>query len=439
VTQLLKTKIFNVVIFLLLIIVCYTQAYAQEDQFWEQLPSPTSNWLNNLHFVDSLNGWACGEAGTIIHTNNGGKSWTIQNSGVNTYMIDIFFLNNNLGWALFWTDTIPFTTRIIKTTNGGTDWINDNNLFEDTFFKSIYFIDSLNGFMGGPPIVRTSDGGSSWIAANTFDVDTLPPDISGLPLLDIRFYNHQYGFACGGYLDFAGVIWWTTDSGLNWAAKGVGPDPVSDLYIWDSLNVIGLAGDPEGLFGIGLIRTTDGGSIWSFNELNIFGETFGMSFRTSSEGWAAAGDKFINSTDSGSTWIDYPTPGSTVIKDLVFTDSLTGYAVGDDGVILKYIPSVVNRIINQQNSLPVDFSLSQNYPNPFNPVTQIKYGIPKAERVELTIFNVLGERIVTLVNEEQESGYYTVEWNGNNVSSGVYLYTLKAGDNFNVRKMILLK
>jgi len=65
VTQLLKTKIFNFVIFLLLIIGFYTQAYAQEDQFWEQLQSPTSNWLNNLHFVDSLNGWACGEAGGV--------------------------------------------------------------------------------------------------------------------------------------------------------------------------------------------------------------------------------------------------------------------------------------------------------------------------------------------------------------------------------------
>ena len=96
-------------------------------------------------------------------------------------------------------------------------------------------------------------------------------------------------------------------------------------------------------------------------------------------------------------------------------------------------------INNDFDHIPTELRLYQNYPNPFNPVTQLKYGIPKAERVELTIFNVLGERIVTLVNEEQEAGYYTVGWNGNNVSSGVYLYTLKAGDNFNVKKMILMK
>ena len=102
--------------------------------------------------------------------------------------------------------------------------------------------------------------------------------------------------------------------------------------------------------------------------------------------------------------------------------------------------SKVNKLRILNGSLiPTEFVLHQNYPNPFNPVTQIKYGIPKAERVELTIFNVLGERIANLVNEEQEAGYYTVKWDGSNISSGVYLYTLKVGDNYSVKKMILLR
>ena len=100
----------------------------------------------------------------------------------------------------------------------------------------------------------------------------------------------------------------------------------------------------------------------------------------------------------------------------------------------------VNKIKILKGSLiPKEFVLYQNYPNPFNPVTKIKYGIPKKARVELIIYNVLGEKVTTLVNQQQDAGYYLVEWNGNNISSGVYLYTIKSGDYFNVKKMILLK
>ncbi len=79
------------------------------------------------------------------------------------------------------------------------------------------------------------------------------------------------------------------------------------------------------------------------------------------------------------------------------------------------------------------FELSQNYPNPFNPTTAIRYQLPKSGSVELTIYNLLGQEIRKLVNENRIAGQYTVQWDGRDetgaaVASGVYLYRLKAGE-----------
>ncbi len=98
-----------------------------------------------------------------------------------------------------------------------------------------------------------------------------------------------------------------------------------------------------------------------------------------------------------------------------------------------------------KNNLPEEYSLEQNYPNPFNPSTKIKFNIPKDSNVKLEIFNIIGERIATLIsNKEYKPGSYTVTWDGTNqfgrhVPSGVYLYKLSAGKFSSVKKMMLLK
>jgi hypothetical protein len=104
----------------------------------------------------------------------------------------------------------------------------------------------------------------------------------------------------------------------------------------------------------------------------------------------------------------------------------TGTGVGDPtGPVAGLIPKV--------------FALSQNYPNPFNPMTTIKYDLPKDARVTLTIYDLLGRRVATLVDEEQRAGYRSVAWNGANVASGVYLYRIQAGEFTQTRRMLLLK
>jgi len=111
-------------------------------------------------------------------------------------------------------------------------------------------------------------------------------------------------------------------------------------------------------------------------------------------------------------------------------------------------------IIDNSNELPKVFLLSQNYPNPFNPTTTIKYSIPEMSKITLTLFNLLGEEITTLVNEEKPAGSYEVEFNSHSgearnlpsgvsakggYASGVYFYQLRAGDYLQTKKMIFLK
>jgi len=90
-------------------------------------------------------------------------------------------------------------------------------------------------------------------------------------------------------------------------------------------------------------------------------------------------------------------------------------------------------------TLPVSFSLGQNYPNPFNPTTQISYQIPKDGFVSLVVYNTLGQKIVSLVNQNQVSGKYIVNFNADNLPSGIYIYQIKSGNFSEVKKMILLK
>jgi glycosidase len=96
-------------------------------------------------------------------------------------------------------------------------------------------------------------------------------------------------------------------------------------------------------------------------------------------------------------------------------------------------------IVNVELTAPQNFGLSQNYPNPFNPTTMINYQIPEAGMVTIEIFAVTGQLIKTLVNENKEAGYYSINVNADGLSSGIYFYKLKSGSFMQTKKMLLLK
>jgi hypothetical protein len=88
---------------------------------------------------------------------------------------------------------------------------------------------------------------------------------------------------------------------------------------------------------------------------------------------------------------------------------------------------------------PTEFALDQNYPNPFNPATMISYQLPKAAQVTLKVFDILGNEVQTLVNQEQDAGYYDVRFNAGQLVSGIYVYTIQAGDFKATKKLMLVK
>jgi hypothetical protein len=89
--------------------------------------------------------------------------------------------------------------------------------------------------------------------------------------------------------------------------------------------------------------------------------------------------------------------------------------------------------------IPTEFALYQNFPNPFNPSTLIKYQVPEKSFVSIRVYDLLGEELVTLVNEEKSAGSYEVNFDAGQLSSGFYIYTIKAGNFTSTKKMILMK
>ncbi|HBQ59643.1 MAG TPA: hypothetical protein DD671_08470, partial [Balneolaceae bacterium] len=96
-------------------------------------------------------------------------------------------------------------------------------------------------------------------------------------------------------------------------------------------------------------------------------------------------------------------------------------------------------VSNELDEMPEKFALEQNYPNPFNPTTVIQYSVADVSNVQLQVFDVLGRRVATLVNEVQAPGAYTVNFNARNLSSGTYFYRIEAGDFSSIKKMMLIK
>jgi len=111
--------------------------------------------------------------------------------------------------------------------------------------------------------------------------------------------------------------------------------------------------------------------------------------------------------------------------------TLLGYTwIGDTDVVATDV---------EKEEVPVTYSLDQNYPNPFNPTTQIKYSILNAGNVSLKVFDVLGREVADLVNQQQDAGHYTVNFNASSLSSGIYFYRIESGSFISVKKMMLVK
>jgi immune inhibitor InhA-like protein/flagellar hook capping protein FlgD len=192
--------------------------------------------------------------------------------------------------------------------------------------------------------------------------------------------------------------------------------------------------------------STDGGS--NFTLINPLG---GYPYSISTANNVLNGQSVFSSTSVGWELTEFDLSGyanqSIVLKFDFGSDgsaNMAGWYI--DSVFVYNYDSVATSIGLEDgfNGVPKVFALGQNYPNPFNPVTTISYQLPKTANVKLEVYNMLGQKVKTLVNANQPAKFYTVQWNGLNekgskVASGIYLYRIEAGDFIKTNKMLLLK
>ena len=148
-----------------------------------------------------------------------------------------------------------------------------------------------------------------------------------------------------------------------------------------------------------------------------------------------------DSTTGQNVWNEPIDAGHQVFRFVITAPGNHGYYCIPHqglGMVGTIVASPVNGVDDEVNQ-PEKFQLSQNYPNPFNPTTNLQYAISSRQFITLKVYNLLGKEIATLVNEEKSAGEYKVEFNGNNLPSGIYFYELKAGNITQTKKMMLLK
>lgn len=337
----------------------------------------TSKTLNSIKFISNQTGYAVGDSGTILKTTNGGINWNLLSSGTNNNLQSISLTSIDSAWVCGWNGII------LQTTNGGSNWIQQNSLTTENLYSIVV---SNNGFgiTADYWFKRTANYGNSWEIMSS-NIGT----IFG-PIYSIYFPSTNIGYATGFWSNYK-----TVDEGFNWT------------------RVLG--------------STATGPSFSS------------VYFTSNDTGYMVGPSGEIKTTNGGINWTNIPDGNDNQLNSVYFSSRTTGWAAGDQGIIMK-IRSDILVSNNENNSISEKgFLLYQNYPNPFNPVTVIRYQLAVSSNTLLKVFDVLGNEIRTLVSGKQNAGSYEIEFDGNDLASGIYYYKLSAGEFIETKKMILLK
>jgi photosystem II stability/assembly factor-like uncharacterized protein len=350
---------------------------------WITKTSPTANTLTAQSFTDVMNGWVCGESGCIYKTPNGGTSWSAnQGPGGASAFWSIQMLNSTTGWACG-------ESGIFYKTSDGSTWTSSPSGTSNILY-SLFFVDANTGWIVGAnnTIRKTINGGGSFVP------QTSPAPAASL-IYSVYFVNANTGFI-------------STDNG-------------------------------------GILKTTDGGSTWNY-KLSASGVILKQVYFLNSSigwavGWGGAGSlaREYKTIDGGETWIPQYMNSWSRPWSVYFVDANTGWAVGYFSGILKTSTGGGIFVNNISTEVPDNYNLHQNYPNPFNPTTNIKFDILKNENVTLSVYDMLGREISTLVNEKMQPGTYEVTFDGSNLPSGAYFYRLASGDYVETKKMLMIK
>jgi photosystem II stability/assembly factor-like uncharacterized protein len=395
-----------------------------------------SGFFINTIAKDGSNLYCGSSKGVFLSTDNG-FHWERRNTGFDFYglnNLDVTGIYNKNGvlyasvWGVYY-DPLPFGGGVFKSTNNGLQWINCQNtlLYNRQLFGINGLGNSIVVAMWSRGIHRSVNDGSSWGQFIMF------------PYHPLNFVsNGTYLFTADQMKDInyspVGIIKFNESSSTN--INGNLPSKV-----WFSIAVEGntlFAGTDTGR----IYKSTNLGDNWVSASNGIPGMAKVISLAINGQNIFAGtlSHGLYVSKDGGNTW-------ATKNDGLVFPVGITAiYISGNDIFIGTTIQSVWRRTLSEllgvQNistEVPAKFSLSQNYPNPFNSSSNLKFQTSKLGNVKISVYDVMGREVQTLVNEVLQPGTYETTFDGSMLPSGVYFYKLTAGDYSETKRLTLLK
>ncbi len=370
--------------------------------------------------------WLCGTSGAF-YTTNGGNTWTNCLTGI-IQMIET--INDSTALAAM---EVPSGTSLYLTNDFGKNWnlVHTNS----SYINGIKMFDQTQGIAIGDPkdsvwrILRTTDGGKTWNQENNSPRIT-SCEAGNRNSVSIADKNYVwFGVSgCGGH-----KIYKSNDRGISWEYITTPFDDTYALWFSDSLHSVAA-------FGSGFFYTKDGGISWKWNS-QIIPHTYNVSGTKNGILWGTGNSSVYTSSDTGVTWNEKYRYSQSSLGHLsvVVDNGITfGWVATENGNIIKFFesPTAITKIapINDKT-----FSMSLNYPNPFNPLTHIVYTISKKSNVTLKIFDCLGNEVEMLVNSIHEPGKYNVDFRAEKLSSGVYFYTIVTEYNSESKKIVFIK
>lgn len=236
---------------------------------------------------------------------------------------------------------------------------------------------------------------------------------------------------------FAGTNSGVYKRGLDWVQKNNGLTNTNVTTLTSAGGLL-VAGTSQGSTG-GVYLSSDNGETWTLSKSDPWVTSILIVGSTIFVG--SFGDGVWRSTNNGTTWgqINDGFAGAAYYVLSLAANGQFIFAGTNNANVWRRPLSQVTGAKSETYVRPEEFSLNQNYPNPFNPSTTIRYSLPQATFVTLTVYNTLGQQVARIVNEQQQAGYHDVVFRGDALAGGVYFYRLDAGEYASVKKLLLLK
>lgn len=407
---------------------------------WNHISGEYGVFLTKLSFVDGQNGWAIGDGYTgvenrnvVLHTRNGGITWTIQRERSDTTLSAVAFASPSEGAAVSTLQDVPgvYHGLVLRTENAGDTWAPVCEVPQGAMYD-VAFTSADSGWAVGDSGValRTIDGGIHWTRS------TLGADYS---LHVLRFVSSQIGWIVA--YDAWGIrfaLLHTTDAGENWNVQSTYPLNY-DLCEVQFLNAdtgwvgIGQADDP----GTRLMFTTDGGESWTLRDSSNIERLNAFYFTDANNGWGARDGQLARTTDGGQSWEHQANNTNNWLEVVRFSGANSGWAAGYNGMILHYDGGMWSPS-HGVAAMPTVHAL-RAYPNPFNPTTTLLLSVPVQGHVSLIVYDLLGRCVESVTDRVMPAGIHRITFDGSRLASGVYFARLQSAQGSKITKLMLLR